>query len=167
MSDDEMFMIGEFSESDREDAFDDDFGVGDDDMDFEAEIGAHDRAHGGLLGAGGGSPMEKGLLMSVRDAKESFQIQADAIARGLNGMPSISLPQADIDVLITKTDFIMDVEQKNPMCYVLGYLVSKGGRELSKSMFRFIVHDVLPTLDDDIPATAVLRYARLWVKLLH
>ena len=166
MDDDDQFYVGHdeeegiYGEDFGDDEFEPDY---DDGGMFMAEMGAGDRSHGGLLGAAGGAPQ----IAQARDSTESFQVQVDAICRYLASEHGLSLGQDAIDTLVEKSSYLVDIEYKNPLCYVLGCYWTSGGRDMSKERFTHFIENVVRLLDEDPGAAAVLRYGRLWEKQLR
>ncbi len=169
MDDDDFYVGYDEEEGIDEEDFGDDFGAEyDDGGQYEAEMGAGDRTHGGMLGASGGAPQ----VAQARDSTESFQIQVDAICRNLssNYSEKIHIDESEIGSLIEKTNYLMDIEYKNPYCYVLGWWWTSGGRELSKERFQFLVDYVIRMAQDEreeADPAAILRYGRLWEKQIR
>ena len=172
MEDDDGFYVGfegEGEEAMNDEEFgDDDFeGEFDEGGQYMSEMGAGDRSHGGMLGASGGAPE----IAQARDSTESFQIQVDAICRNLNSnYHEIRIDNADIQTLVEKSSYLVDIEYKNAYCYVLGWWWTMSGRDLSKERFQFLVDYVIRLAGDEreeVDAPAVLRYGRLWEKQIR
>ena len=138
----------------------------DDDQDvYRAEMGAFDRV--GLPGAivGGLVGPDGKIDRAIQDPLERFQIQTDAVARNLMGQ-NIDISEGDIQILLEKATLLKYVHFKNANAYVVGYIASKGGTEITKKRFDYAVKRVLPNLlEGSVQPPDVLRYARLYLNL--
>ena len=109
---------------------------------FQNEIGAYSRAGGGvnigLIGADGK------IDQSIIDPLDRFKIFVDATARKLIDTQYIT--EIDINVLLENANNLKYVNYKNSTAYVLGYIVSKGGREIEITHFNDIIKKILPIL---------------------
>lgn len=102
---------------------------------------------------------------NIQDPVERFQSQVDGISRSLadNGA---SIAESDIARMLEKISSLNKVEYKNPTAYVLGYLASTRGTEITQSSTSNVFDKVLPSARDrSVKPEDVLRYARLWIKL--
>ncbi len=170
MDEDDGFYVGYDEEEDMygEEFGDDDFGVDyDEGGQYMAEMGAGDRTHGGILGAAGGAPQ----VAQARDSTEAFQVQVDAICRNLaDNYREIHIDNSDIQTLVEKSNYLVDIEYKNAYCYVLGWWWTSAGRDLSKERFKYLVDFVVRLASDEreeVDPPAILRYGRLWEKQLR
>lgn len=141
------------------DDYDDNGWMSDEDTEFRPDIGAFERTGGGLLGTKG--EKEKKHL---QDPIEKFSVAVDAISRLLNDVSGITIEQKDIDKMVESAYLLKNIEFKNPSAYVLGYLASKGGRNIEKStvdnVFKKALSHTKGVLEPD-----VIKYAKLWLKL--
>jgi hypothetical protein len=131
---------------------------------FQNEMGAYSRAGGGinigLVGADGK------IDQSIIDPLDRFKIIVDAKARMLTDTPYIT--ELDINVLLENANNLKYVNYKNSTAYVLGYIVSKGGREIEITHFNDIIKQILPIFhDDSIKPPDIIRYSRLWIEHLN
>jgi hypothetical protein len=137
--------------------FNEDDWLSDDDADFKPEAKAFERVSGGLLGTK--TDIEKKHL---QDPTEKFSITVDAIARNLSNYTDIQ--QTDIDKMIENISSLKYIEFKNPTGYVLGYLASKGGKKIEKSIIENVFKKALPHTQG-ITEPDIIRYAKLWLTL--
>lgn len=153
----------------------DPFGGGDEDFDeraydqgpqFEAEIGAFERTGmGGRLGTGviGGlmGDIQKKMSRELSSPEDRFKIYVDAISRKLEGDGTVHISNQDIDAMLDKVSEIENVRYKNPTAYILGFLASRGGRNMDN--VTNVIKNVLPLIGDvGVEAPDVVRYARYW-----
>ena len=160
MSSDEE--VDGFQSSDYEDGDSDEYQ--DDEFEPEAEIGAYDRvAFTGLNGNGPKTRLEK----AAQEPLDKFKQSVDAIARNCRSSNKINIQDEDITKMIEFASKLDTIEHKNPSSYVLGFVVTSGGRELSDTLFNTIVKKVLPLLnsEDSVFPHDIIRYARLWQQL--
>ena len=68
--------------------------------------------------------------------------------------------------MLTHAKIIKNVEHKNPVAYILGFLATKGGRTLDKKNVMHVINNVLPEMKGDggVEPPDVIRYARFWYK---
>lgn len=107
---------------------------------------------------------------SIQDPLERFQIYVDASARNLMG-ENISINEGDIKIMIEKAINLKYVHFKNPNAYILGYIASNGGKNITQKTFDYATNNALPLIikslidKGSIRPPDVLRYARLWSNL--
>ena len=70
--------------------------------------------------------------------------------------------------MLEKVDNIADIQYKNPIAYILGYLASRGGQSLRRNDVLSVINHVLPKLNNDgsVQPPDVIRYARYWTYIL-
>lgn len=132
---------------------------------YAAEVSAFERA------APGGKLAE--LITITTDEKkltprERFYKNVDAISRRINSENVVRVSQHDIDTMLETATNVEDIQYRNPVGYVLGYLASGGGREMNRKKIMEIINDLLPKLDGDggVEPPDVIRYARYWTIVL-
>jgi hypothetical protein len=98
--------------------------------------------------------------------EDRFLIFTDAIARRINDDNIATISEEDINTLLTQAKIIKNVEHKNPVAYILGFLATKGGRTLDKKNVMHVINNVLPEMKGDggVEPPDVIRYARFWYK---
>jgi hypothetical protein len=131
--------------------------LSDEDVEYKAEAKAFERVGGGLLG----TKVDK-EKKHLQDPIEKFSVTVDAISRNLANY--IDLNQKDIDNMIENIGLLKNIEFKNPSGYVLGYLASKGGKKIEKSIVQNIFKNALPHTQG-ITEPDIIRYAKLWLSL--
>tara|TARA_A100001011_G_C14302881_1_gene841674 strand:+ start:586 stop:1035 length:450 start_codon:yes stop_codon:yes gene_type:complete len=136
-----------------------------DDIEYKDEVNAFKRAggYGSMLGkliGPDGKPVK-----SIQDPLERFQIRVDAIARSMKAsFPGNLINEESIQNMLEKAHLLEYVQYKNPTAYVLGYIASTGGKNLTPETFSFVEKKIEPlTLEGNIKSPDILRYARLWV----
>ena len=137
---------------------------GEDEHIFETEYGAFERV--GFTGLAGAAPKTR-LERAEQDPYEKFSQSVDAISRDLKTKSGITITEADIEEMISKGANLDVVEHKNPTAYVLGFLATGGGGELTGELFNKTINKVLPHANEaaSVFPPDVIRYARLWQNL--
>lgn len=143
------------------------------DLDMRAEVGVWDRVAlpGNLIcGAeltGNISDMQRKIRKLVQDPEQRFGCYVDAIARSLGSRSESEISATEINNMITLSSKIPKIQYKNPTAYILGYMVSKGGKEIDKKIYSNVVKTYLPHVDPKIGLTEpdIIRYARLCINI--
>lgn len=149
--------------------------ISDDEIDeFKAEASAFERAGpGGLLNSLL-SPETLEKLSKPTGGRvffppeDLFLLTVNSVSRDLSDQ-GYEVTQTDIDYMLNKSQEIgSTLKYKNATAYVLGYLVTKGGRQLSIEGLQRILRDVLPKIPSTkgIEPPDVLRYSRYWTQFL-
>ena len=155
------------TESDEDDYFQDN--------NFKNEINVYDRIgvpelEGGLniFGniEGELGDINKKLERMSRSDEDSFKIYVNAISRKIMNRSNVfNINNNDIVNMLKKVQKIKNIQHKNPSAYVLGYLASNRGKEITKESVDKVIKDVLHEIDGNITGPDILRYARFWVNL--
>lgn len=135
-----------------------------DEYDFQPEMGAFERvgAPGSIyLGQKAQTRMEKAMM----DPLLKFRQYVDAICRNLNNWEKVNISEESIEYMLKKAENLKHIEAKNPTGYILGYIASNGGGDITKTKFNHVVKDILPHSEVAIQPEDVIRYARLWKTL--
>ena len=130
---------------------------------FEPEMGAFNRvAFTGLTGNAPKTRFEK----AVQEPLEKFVQNVEAIARNINS-GNVIITNNDIQEMIETAYYLEHVEHKNPSAYVLGFLATEGGKNMTKELYDKIIKKALPLIDSDafVSEEDVIRYSRLWLQL--
>jgi len=126
-----------------------------------AEISAFERI-GGI-----GDLMVTTDLMA-QDPTDRFKIKVNGISRDLKNNRHVSLNEDDIKNLLEKVSIIKEkgfnIAFINPSAYVLGYIASKGGRQIDNKEVQNIFLNVLK-LVESVTQPDVIRYARFHINL--
>ena len=76
--------------------------------------------------------------------------------------PGITLEiivEQDIQIMLEKAKKLNYVNFKNPSAYILGYIATKGGKELTKIQFNYVKNTILSKIiDTSINPEDILRY---------
>ena len=101
------------------------------------------------------------------DAKGHFKETVNAIVQQLSE-DKIKLSGNDLEQLIDRIDTIKEPQYKNATAYILGYIASQGGREISRKNVSHVFKTILKTVSDkSVKEEDVLRYARFWYNLVR
>ena len=140
---------------------------------YEAEVAAYERAGPGgrlnltLIQGGTMAELQKKTLKEVSTPEERFQILVDAISRKFTVDDIFTISQNDIDNMLDAIQKTPGIKYKNPICFILGYIVSQGGRSLEvKNVKNVLKHIDVPQISESgIHPADVVRYGRLWLNL--
>jgi|TARA_B100001094_G_C18096913_1_gene753490 hypothetical protein len=144
-----------------------DFMFQDDEPKFGEEFAVFERI--GLPGGqlGGITGVDGKIDRTLQDPLERFQVFVDAISRDLMGQ-NISLDEDDIQKMIETARTLDKIKYKNPTAYVLGFIGSRGGSDISKASIEYAIKKALPLTSEgesSVQPEDVIRYSRLWLKL--
>lgn len=164
---------GKIKESEYEDFDDEDYeDYEEDEFITKEEVGAFDRVAmkgntflcGGTTISGNINELKRKINYITQDPEERFSCYVDAISRNLNSLGA-NISQIDIDIMLNKIKYIKNIDKKNPSAYILGYITTKGGKEIDKKQFKYVVDKVLPLIDskNNITNEDIIRYSRLWI----
>ena len=135
------------------------------DIEFKDEFGAYLRAGGGDSGC---LDADGKFNKTIQDPLVKFKCYVDIISRKLI-VNDIKLEEKDINIMISQVDNLKYVNFKNPSAYILGYIASSGGSNISESNVTYCFNSVLPfvELEAGLQLPDVIRYARLWTNLVN
>lgn len=147
---------------------DDDYVTELDENKFEASSSAYER-----VGAGGyvvGTQIESSAVGDIQERverefaspKDRFIFQADGFSRRINDENIFNISEQDRVVMFEKLSLVNDIQYKNPIAYVLGYLASLGKRKLDPKVVKDVISKLPQIQEDGIYPPDVVRYARLW-----
>jgi hypothetical protein len=94
---------------------------------------------------------------------DKFYLNAYKAVKRLNDETDIKITPQDVVNMADKSRKIIDLQYKNPLAYILGYIVSSGGRDIDKAKLKSAV-EILRE-DDGVEAPDIVRYARFWKNL--
>lgn len=145
----------EESKDDSEEFFEEETTYGNEMKAFERSGG-----YGSMLGQSIGPD---GKPIKTQDPLEKFQIRVDAIARNLQSVFPGVISQDNIQTMLEKANQLKDVQYKNATAYVLGYIASTGGENLTPQTFKIVESKISKVhLEGNVKSPDILRYARLW-----
>ena len=106
------------------------------------------------------------LENSQMDPLDRFRFYLDGICRSLKSY-QVSITEQDIEKMLVYSAELENIGYKNPTCYVLGYLVTDGGKKIDKSRFDQVIKTVLPHSEhqESVLPADIIRYSRLWMTL--
>jgi hypothetical protein len=149
-------------DSQQGDDYDEDYGddeYGEPQNKFQESIKAWERVGFGtsnLLDSSGKN------LKGLEDPVDRFKNSIISIS--LNFKNYIEIDSSDIENLINNLDKLKYIHHKNPTGYVLGYIVTKGGKKINNKLFDQVNNDILPNLSN-IKTEDIIRYSRLWLNI--
>tara|TARA_Y100000385_G_C12750423_1_gene490664 strand:+ start:161 stop:658 length:498 start_codon:yes stop_codon:yes gene_type:complete len=110
--------------------------------------------------------INKKLDRMSRSDEDSFKVYVNAISRKImSGNNIFKINNNDIVKMLKKVNSIKNIQHKNPSVYVLGYLASNKGKEITKESINKVIKEVLHEIDGNIKGPDILRYARFWINL--
>jgi hypothetical protein len=127
---------------------------------FLPEMGAFDRIGDDdlnlppIIGPGGGS----------QDPLDRFRLKVNAISYNLKDY-NVPISKNDISVMLEKAGNLDKVKYKNPSAYVLGYIASSGGRNITRDSVNKTSKYIPHLQEGSVLPPDIVRYARLWVNL--
>lgn len=127
---------------------------------FLPEMGAYDRIGDDdlnlppLIGPGGGA----------QDPLDRFKLKVNAISYNLKES-NVPISKDDISVMLDKANNLDKVKYKNPSAYILGYLASSGGRNITRESVNKTSKYIPLLLEGSVLPPDIVRYARLWANL--
>ena len=100
----------------------------------------------------------------ILSPKDRFLISTDALCRRLHSEHVATLTEQDITKILTSATLLRDLQYKNYVGFVLGYLASKGGEELNPITVKNVIDNVLPVIGSEggITPPDIIRYGRYW-----
>jgi hypothetical protein len=117
---------------------------------------------GGLIGAVPQNRVERAMM----DPLDRFRLYVDATSRNLNNWDGVDISEESIEKMLNSAARLKEVGHKNPTAYVLGFLATGGGHQISKKDFDYVNKKVLPhAAEGSVLPPDVVRYARLWETL--
>lgn len=142
---------------------------------YEAEVNVYERVGMSQLGellqgvsltSGKYADLQRKINNLVQDPVERFQIYVDAAARRLTDATKAELSEEDIAEMLRRAPQLKKVDRKNAPGYVLGYLATRGGREMERKRVLDVIQNVLPDVTwGGVQPPDVIRYSRLWAGL--
>ena len=134
------------------------------DIEFRDEFGAYLRAGGGDSGC---LDADGNFNKTIQDPVVKFKCYVDIISRKLI-VNDIRIEERDITQMIAQVEKLQYINFKNPSAYILGYIASSGGRNISESNVNYCFTKVLPLveLEAGLQRPDIIRYARLWINLM-
>lgn len=99
---------------------------------------------------------------------DKFYIKAYQTVSKINDGGTIKITQQDMRIMADKSLNVKELQYKNPVGYILGYIVSMGGQKIDSARLKKVIDDILPLVGEDggIEPPDVIRYARYWIEFL-
>lgn len=143
---------------------------GHDDFEYKAEAGAYERVSaGGKLAEllSGVNILNKERQRKDMTPEDRILQAIDAIARKISDENIYKISETDINNILEKTQTIAGLQYKNPLAFILGYIATKNGTELSVRNFE-IANKALAEIkkykfeEEGVEPEDIVRYGRLW-----
>jgi hypothetical protein len=115
--------------------------------------------------------IQKIMLKEIPEPLERFKTIVGAVSHKItenklikvDGKYSVTITNQDRDILCNLANNIEDVKYLNPTAYLLGYIVTEGGKVINKSLIKKVFQH-LQNIDESIQPADVVRYARFFLK---
>tara|TARA_Y100000389_G_C17406444_1_gene488347 strand:+ start:202 stop:696 length:495 start_codon:yes stop_codon:yes gene_type:complete len=98
------------------------------------------------------------LNILSRTDNEAFSFKVAAIAKNFN------INYNEINSILTEIYKIKNIKYKNPTAFVVGYLVTRGGKKINKNEITKLIKNK-NLIESNIKGPDILRYARFWINL--
>lgn len=136
-----------------------------------AEVNARDRTSAG--GTLAGMLSSQNVLNDERRRKDMtpedrILVAIDAISRKIADEKIYNLTEPDITNILEKTLSISGLQYKNPLAFILGYIATKNGTNMSVKNFQ-VASKALTEIkryqfeEEGVEPEDIVRYGRLWV----
>ena len=104
---------------------------------------------------------------TIQDPVLKFKCYVDIISRKLIS-DNIDLRERDIENMVSKVESLQYIGFKNPSAYIAGYIASGGGKNITETSVNYSFTRVLPLieLEGGVQRPDIIRYARLWMKIV-
>jgi hypothetical protein len=121
-----------------------------------------------------GNIISKKLTMSSLSDEEQFYAEFATSLKSLNDMGVVTVPMDEAFTLKEKSANLRYIVKKNPTLYILGYVITNGGRAIDKERFDTLTNKRNMSLirsvntiyfKGEITPPDVLRYCRLWMEM--
>ena len=136
-------------------------------QEFQDEINVRDRVIPGI--GFFGSLSQNRVERAMMDPLDRFREYVNAIAYDLNNSGDINI-SGSIEFMLETAEKLKYVGYKNPTAYILGFIVTNGGKGLEKTKFdkiKKILSNEKVIKDDSVLPQDIIRYARLWERELY
>jgi hypothetical protein len=157
--------MGDFQEYDYED-FTGDFD------EFKHEVNVFERVSMGRLGTKVGLKDVKGkstkevyekLSKSTYEPKERLAVLVQALGYSLKDVHHLPIYEKDISDIIEYIPILEKPGDINPMGFLLGYIGTKGGREMNRENITKIFKELPGIKEGGVMQEDVIRYCRFWL----
>jgi len=103
---------------------------------------------------------------SVQTAEEKLKINIDITGRELMAVDAPGLSEGDLAAIIEKVDYTDKPQYLNPLGFILGYIASSGGKQISNEKFHLAQRtNVFYKEGSGAKPEDILRYARHWINI--
>lgn len=120
---------------------------------------------GHRLSMGKGKFKDTQDMMNMTNPEERFLIVLETVLR--ENSSKLKIQDSELDSMIQKlSDHAQNdpnIRYRNPLCYILGYIVTNGGRSIDMAKFTMIVKNLKQFEGSNITEPDVIRYGRYWI----
>lgn len=160
-----------YGRDDRDDR--DDYGDGQDDgPDMQATF--DQQMHSSIADECGGLPVDMGNNMTeltrninqlVTEPVDRFKSYVGAISYKMTEDNIFDVSIKDRNAMCLKANNLDKIKYLNPTAYIVGYIVTNGGKEIDKKLLKKSFTKLNLLTDDSVKPADVVRYARYWNKI--
>ena len=113
-------------------------------------------------------PLEDINKRGAISREDRFLINTDAFCRRLDSENIAKLTETDINNILQTTTKVIELQYKNFVAYVLGYIATQGGKSLKVENVKNVIEKILPQIGDEggVQGPDIVRYARYWKEFL-
>ena len=159
----------DYGRDDRDDYGDD---YGDDAPDMQATF--DQQMHSSITDECGGLPIYMGdnmteltrnLYQLVSDPVNRFKSYVGAISYKMSEDNIFDVSIKDRNAMCLKANNLDKIKYLNPTAYIIGYIVTNGGKKIDKKLLKKSFTKLNLLTDDSVKPADVVRYARYWEKI--
>lgn len=140
------------------------------DFEYKAEANAYERVSaGGKLAEllSGINILDKERQRKELTPEDRIYMAIDALSRKISDENIYKLAEIDITNILTKANSTEHIGYKNPLAFILGYIATKNGDNLTVKNFNTAVKVLSETKkykfeEEGVEPEDIIRYGRLW-----
>lgn len=109
--------------------------------------------------------LSKTINQLTTDPEERFKRHVGAIAHSMTEDDIFDISVDDRNIMCRRAGYLENVKYLNPTAYILGYVITRGGRNIDKKLMLKAFKNLRYLNDDSVKPPDVVRYARYWEKI--
>ena len=155
---------------DDQDDYGDDYG--DDGTEMQATF--DQQIHSSIENECGGLPVDMGnnikeltrnINQLVTEPVDRFKSYVGAISHKMTEDNIFDVSIKDRNAMCLKANNLDKIKYLNPTAYIIGYIVTNGGKKIDKKLLKKSFTKLNLLTDDSVKPADVVRYARYWEKI--
>jgi len=111
------------------------------------------------------SDLSKTINQLTTDPEERFKRYVGAISHSMTEDDIFDISVDDRNIMCRRAGYLEKVKYFNPTAYILGYVITRGGRDIEKKLMLKAFENLRYLKDDSVKPSDVVRYARYWEKI--